>query len=161
MIQAQLITILVYGLIAWWHIAPGLTRLSRADALTAVLWVHVFRYCVLYIFVAKREGYGISDVAMTELAVGDLAGAGLAMVGIAFLRLRLSMGLFMAWLVVLATVADLAAGIYIRRSEPPRGDATGVWWLIFVYFAPAILVSLPLLVWQLLSRRKEPLKAQA
>ena len=42
MIQAQLLTIAVYGLIAWWYVAPSLNKLPRVQALTAILWVHVF-----------------------------------------------------------------------------------------------------------------------
>jgi hypothetical protein len=160
MIQAQLLSIIVYGLIAWWHVAPGLNRLSRAQALIAVLWVHIFRYCVLYIFVAQREGYGISNIALTELVVGDLTGAVLGMAAVILLHLRLSLGLAMSWLVVIATIADFAIGLYTRLSELPRGDAIGVWWLIFVFFAPAVLVSLPLLIWQLVSRRHEALTAK-
>lgn len=161
MIQAQFLSIGVYGLIAWWYVAPGLKRLSRRDALTAILWVHVFRYCVLYIFVARREGYGISDTALTELVVGDLAGAALGLVAIIFLRLRFTVGVLLSWLVVAATIADFAIGIYTRQGDPPRGDAAGPWWLIFVFFAPAVLVSLPLLIWQLVSRRREPQSAKA
>ena len=161
MIQAQLLTIAVYGLIAWWYLAPGLSKLPRGHALTAILWVHVFRYCVLYILVARREGYAISDAALTQLVVGDLIGALLAMVAIVLFRLRSPLGLAATWLVVIATAADFVIGFYTRHIEPPRGDAVGPWWLIFVYFAPAVLVSLPLLVWQLLSRRREPLTIQA
>ena len=161
MIQAQLLTIAVYGLIAWWYVAPGLNKLPRVQALTAILWVHVFRYCVLYIFVARREGYAISDVALTELVVGDLIGALLAMVAIVLFRLRSPLGLAATWLVVIATVGDFVIGFYTRHIEPPRGEAAGPWWLIFVYFAPAVLVSLPLLIWQLVARRGAPLTIQA
>jgi hypothetical protein len=160
-IQAQLLTIAVYGLIAWWYAAPGLNKLPRVQALTAILWVHVFRYCVLYIFVARREGYAISDVASTELVVGDLIGALLAMVAIVLFRLRSPLGLAATWLVVIATVGDFVIGFYTRQIEPPRCDAAGAWWLVFVYFAPAVLVSLPLLIWQLVSRRRAPLTIQA
>ena len=161
MIQAQLLTIAVYGLIAWWYVAPSLNKLPRVQALTAILWVHVFRYCVLYISVARREGYAISDAASTELVVGDLIGALLAMVAIVLFRLRSPLGLAATWLVVIATVGDFVIGFYTRQIEPPRGDAAGAWWLVFVYFAPAVLVSLPLLIWQLVSRRRAPLTIQA
>src|ERR1700733_11422134 len=157
MIQAQLLTIAVYGLIAWWYVAPGLNKLPRVQALTAILWVHVFRYCVLYIFVAGREGYAICDVGSTEVVVGDLIGALLAMVAIVLFRLRSPLGLAATWLVVIATVGDFVIGFYTRHIAPPRGAAAGPGWLIFVYFAPAVLVSLPLLIWQLVARRGEPL----
>jgi hypothetical protein len=155
--QAQLISILVYALLAWWYVAPYLKRLRFGQALTVVLWFHVFRYCVLYIYVARQEGYPISHAALTELVFGDLAGAALAMIAIVALRFRLRIGLAISWLVIVVTVGDALTGIYQRSIEPSRPDAMGVWWLIFVFFAPAILISLPLLGWQLVTRRAEPL----
>jgi hypothetical protein len=157
MARAQLISIVVYALIAYWYVAPGLKRLEKRDALTVLMWVHVFRYVVLYLYVARREGYLISDTALTELVVGDLAGAAIAAVAILLLRFRSRVGVLFAAFVVVASLADMAGGIYIRSSEAPRADATGVWWLILVFFAPLILVSLPLIVWQLYTLRGETL----
>lgn len=158
--QAQLISIVVYALLAWWYAVPYLKRLRFGQALTLLLWIHAFRYCVLYMPFARQEGYGISEVAAKQLIIGDLSGAILAGIAIVTLRLRLRLGLAVSWLVIVATIADGLTGIYQRSIEPPRPDATGVWWLIFVFFAPAILVSLPLMGWQLVTRRAEPLGDQ-
>jgi hypothetical protein len=156
-IRVQFISIVVYGCIAWLYIVPWLRTADRANALTALLWVHVFRYVVLYLYVAQREGYPISDNAVTELVIGDISGAILAAAGITFLRMRSRLGLMLAGLVIVASIADVTGGFIIRSIEPPRGDAEGVWWLIFVFFAPLIVVSLPLIAWQLYARRGEPL----
>src|ERR1700761_6121915 len=161
MIRAQLITILVYALIAYWYVVPALKRMQRRDALTVLLWPHVFRYVVLYLYVARREGYVISDAAVTELVVGDLVGAALAAASIILLRFRLKAGILFAGLVVIVSVADMAGGIYFRRGDAPRADATSVWWFIFVYFAPLILVTLPLIVWQLYAQRGRRLEVAA
>lgn len=159
MIRVQFISIVVYGCIALLYVVPWLRNAGRADALTALLWVHVFRYVVLYLYVAQHEGYPISDIAVMELVIGDLSGAMFAAAGIMFLRLKWRLGLVLAGLVIVASIADVAGGIVIRSSEPPRADATGVWWVIFVFFAPLIVVSLPLIAWQLYARRGEPLKS--
>ena len=161
MIRVQLISIIAYAFIAWWYVAPWLKKLERSQALTALLWVHVFRYVALYLYVAQREGYAISDNAVTELVVGDLSGALLAAVGIVGLRARSRLGIAFSWLVILASIADVTGGAYIRSSEPPRADATGLWWLIFVFFAPLVVVSLPLIAWQLYTRRGEPLSGRS
>jgi hypothetical protein len=153
--QAQIITMLAYTLIAWWYVAPWLRRLAFTQALTALLWVHVFRYSVLYIYVAQHEGYPISRVAAEELVIGDLAGALLAIASIVALRFNWRLGLAMSWLVVMVSVLDFLGATYFRISEPARADATGVWWVIFVYFGPLILVSLPLMASQLYTRGKE------
>jgi hypothetical protein len=157
MIRAQFISIVTYSFIAWWYVVPLLRKLERGEALTALLWVHVFRYVVLYLYVAQSEGYAISDIAAAELVIGDLAGALTAAAGIVLLRLQSQLGLVFAVLVVMVSIADVAGGAYLRSIEPPRADAGGVWWLIFVFFAPLVVVSLPLIVWQLWSRSDEPL----
>jgi hypothetical protein len=158
--QTQLITIVVYSLIAWWYVAPYLKRLKLEQALTMLLWVHVFRYCILYMPVARQEGYAISNAAAMQLTIGDLSGAILAAIAIVALRFRLRLGLIISWTVIVVTVGDVLTGLYQRSIEPPRPDAAGVWWLIFVFFAPAILVSLPLIGWQLTTRRTEPLESR-
>jgi hypothetical protein len=160
-IRAQLISIVTYAIIAWWYVVPRLNKLDKRQALTALLWVHVFRYVVLYLYVARREGYGISDRALTELVVGDLTGAAIAAVAIILLRLRSRVGVWLTALVVAASLADMVGGIYVRSSEPPRADATGVWWLIFVFFAPLILISLPLMIWQFYVRRGQTIDTAA
>jgi PEP-CTERM motif len=71
----------IYSLIAWSYVAPYLKRLKLAQALTLLLWVHVVRYCVLYMPVARQEGYAISNAAATQLAIGDLSGAIISMSG--------------------------------------------------------------------------------
>ena len=153
----QFISIALYSLIALWYAAPLLQKLSRADALATLLWVHVFRYVVFYIFAARREGYLISDPATLELVVGDLAGAVIALAAVALLRWRPRLGLVFSWLVVLETAGDLVGAIYYRRIEPPRPEAIGPWWFVYAFFGPLILVSTALLVWQLIARRHESL----
>jgi len=37
------------------------------------------------------------------------------------------------------------------------GAASGVTWMILAFFVPAVVVSIGLLAWQLVSRRHEPL----
>jgi hypothetical protein len=151
----QLISIAIYSLIALWYVVPSLRKLGRAEALTAVLWVHVFRYLVLYIFTARREGYAIPDPATLELVVGDLTGAIIGLGAIILLRLRARLGLALSWLLVIETICDLFGAIYYRRAEPPRPEAIGPWWFIYAFFGPLILVSTVLLVWQLIARRNE------
>jgi hypothetical protein len=48
--SAQLVSLIVYAAIAAWYVAPWLRSRSRADALIALLWVHVFRYVALQVF---------------------------------------------------------------------------------------------------------------
>src|SRR5262249_50673666 len=153
-------SIVVYTLIAIWYFVPWLRKRGRTEALTALVWFHIFRYSSPYIFLAQREGYPISDVAAFEIMIGDLIGAAIALVAIIFLRRRVRIGVMFTWLLVIETIIDFVIGAR-ERAIAPRAGPIGVWWLILSFFAPMILVSLPLLVWQLYSRRHEPIKEPA
>jgi hypothetical protein len=157
MIRIQIFTIVAYALFAFWYAVPALRRLRRADALAAIASVHVFRYIVLYIYQAQHEGYTISTAAARDLVIGDLAGAAIAIFAIALLRYRIKLGVAFCWLLVVETLIDAIVGGHQKSIDPPVSGLAGVWWLVFTFFAPLIMVSLPLLAWQLYSRRNESL----
>jgi len=46
---AQFLSLIVFASIARWYVAPWLTGRPRADALMALLWIHVFRYLALQV----------------------------------------------------------------------------------------------------------------
>ena len=157
MINGLFISLVVYSLIAIWYVVPWLKKLDKRQALTAPLWIHVFRYLALYLLVAQREGYAISEQVLNVVVVGDLSGAVLALTGIILLRMRSRLGPIFVALVLIASIIDIVVGSYFRSIHGQDPEATGVWWLVFVFFAPAVLVSMPLLGWQLYKRRDEAL----
>jgi hypothetical protein len=95
---AQVLSLIVYTAIARWYVVPRLRGRARADALTALLWVHVFRYIALQVFSAQRDGFPISDGGAMEIVIGDVAGATLAFLTIVLLRLRARIAVVLAWL---------------------------------------------------------------
>jgi hypothetical protein len=155
---AQLITLVVYGTMAAWYLAPWLRRQQRADALIALLWIHVFRYVALQVFSARQGGFPISDGGAMAIVAGDVAGAVLAFVAIVLLRARLGLGLLLSWLLAAETAYDVVDNIRDGIHEHLMGAAGGLTWLILVFFVPAVIVSTVLLVWQLYSRHGEALE---
>jgi hypothetical protein len=152
--SAQLISLIVFAGIAKWYVVPWLQERSRAEALTAVLWVHVFRYVALQVFSAQQNGFPISDAGAAEIVWGDMAGGVLAFVIIALLRLRSQIAIPLAWLLAAETTYDTVSNIHNGIQEHLMGAASGVTWMILVFFVPAVVVSAVLLVWQLYSRRE-------
>jgi hypothetical protein len=157
---AQLISLLVYAAIARWYVAPWLTLRTRADALVPLLWVHVFRYVALNVFSAQQTGFPISDSAAMEIVIGDVAGAAMAFAAIALLRLRVWLAIPLAWVLALETIYDTISNIQGGVREHLMGAASGVTWLVLVFFVPAVIVSLALLIWQLYARRGEMLNPE-
>jgi len=154
---AQLITLLVFIALARWYVAPWLSKQQRAEALIALLWVHVFRYVALQVFVAQRDGFPISMGGAMEIVIGDLGGAIIAFTAIVLLRQRVFAGVILSWLLVAETATDTFLNIRGGIEEHLMGAASGVTWMILVFFVPAVVVSVGLLAWQLVSRRQEAL----
>jgi hypothetical protein len=156
---AQLLSLIVFGSIARWYVAPWLNRRPRADALIALLWVHVFRYVALQVFSAQHDGFPISDGSALEIAAGDVAGALIAYVAIVLLRNGSRLAVPLVWVLAAETVYDTVANIQGGISEHLMGAASGVTWMTLAFFVPMIVVSLALIIWQLLARRGEALDA--
>jgi len=152
---AQFVSLIVFGTLARWYAAPWLKARGRADALTPLLWIHVFRYVALQAYSAQRDGFPISDGGLRDIVVGDLVGTVIALASIFALRHRLRVGLLLAWLLVVETVYDTVANIHGGVQEHLLGQAGGVTWLILSYYVPLVVVSVVLIAWQLYSRRGE------
>ena len=154
---SQFITLGIFIMVARWYIAPWLAKRERADALIALLWISVFRYVALQIFAAQREGFPISSHGALEIVIGDVAGAAIAFAAIVLLRQRAFAGAVLSWLLVIETTVDTFLNIRGGVEEHLMGAATGVTWMILVFFVPAVVVSIGMLAWQLVSRRHEAL----
>jgi len=152
---AQLLSLIVFGSIARWHVVPWLNSRSRADALIALLWVHVFRYVALQIFSAQHDGFPISDREAMHIVIGDVTGAFIAYFAIVLLRNKSRLAVPLAWLLALETVYDTVSNVRGGISEHLMGAASGITWLTLVFFVPMVVVSVLLLLWQLYTRRSE------
>lgn len=154
---AQLLSLIVFAVGAGWYAVPWLKSRTRADALIALLWVHVLRYVALQVFSAQREGFPISDNGAMEIVIGDVAGAAIAFAAIVLLRYRVRLAIPFAWLLALETVYDTFTNIQGGVREHLMGAASGVTWMVLAYFVPLVVVSCVLLIWQLYARRGEAL----
>jgi hypothetical protein len=157
--SAQFTTLFVLVMVARWYIIPWLNSHARADALIALLWVHVFRYVALQVFSAQQTGFPISDGGAMEIVVGDVGGAVIAFIAIALLRRRARLAIPLAWLLVAETAYDTVSNIHGGVQEHLMGAASGVTWMILVFFVPMVVVSGVLMAWQLVARRGEELDA--
>jgi hypothetical protein len=156
-IGTQLASLVVYGLLAVWFAVPWLKSLDRRQALIAIAATHLFRYVTLITYSAQHGGYPISDVAAFEAVVGDVAGAVVALLCVGALHARWRIGIGLSWLLVAETLADFSVGIRRKNLEPLWGLASGTTWLILNFYVTLLIVSVPLLIWQLAARRKEPI----
>jgi hypothetical protein len=148
---ASIISFIVFALIAIWYGVPWLKSRSRGEALTALLWVHAFRYIALQIFSAQKFGFAVSDGVRDLIAAGDVIGAILAVSAIAALRYKSPIANGLIWVFVAATAIDLAYGTIMGVGEHLFESAFAVTWLIVTFYVAILWITLALIVWQLLS----------
>ena len=155
---ANILNFIIFGLM---YVVPWLANKERAEALTLLLWVQAFRHVALQIFSAQHFGFAISNGARDQIVAGDLIGMLLAVVAIGALRYRMRIAPILIWLVVLETAFDLIYTSFLGVQENAYASASNVTWLIVSFYVPALWVDLGLIVWQMYSRRKEPLAVTA
>ena len=157
MSAAALASVLSFLMIAALYVAPWLAARQRAEALTPLLWIHAFRYVALQIYSAQQFGFAVSDAARDQIADGDVIAAILAVISILALHYRVRMAPVLVWLFVAEATLDLVNATIAGVREQLFATASGVTWLILTFYVQLLWVSLGLIVWQLYSRRLEPL----
>jgi hypothetical protein len=157
---AQISSLVVFVTLGIWYVAPWARGQTRADALIPLLWVHVFRYVALQLFSAQQAGFPISDGGRDQIVYGDLGAAALAAIAIVALRYRARLSPLLVWLLAVETAVDVARNVTtVGLREHLVGFDNGVEWMITTFYVPLVVVSLGLIIWQLYSRRREPLAA--
>jgi hypothetical protein len=154
---ANVLNFFVFVLIAVWYVAPWLATRPRPEALVPLLWVQAFRHIALQIFSAQHFGFAVSDGSRDQIAAGDVIGMLLAIAAISSLRYRWRVAPVLIWLLTAETAFDLVYTAVLGIREQLYQSASNVTWLIVSFYVPLLWISLGLIVWQMYSRRNEPL----
>jgi hypothetical protein len=150
---AMTLSFAVMVAVATWYVAPWLKLTDWTTGLTALLWVHAFRYVALQIFSAQQFGLAVSEVARNQIAYGDVVAALLAVSAITALRYAPRLAIPILWLFAVEAALDLTNSTVVGMREQLFASASDVTWLILTFYVPLLWVSLALLVWQLWRRR--------
>jgi hypothetical protein len=154
---ASVLSFVVFIMLAAWHVAPRLASRDLAQALVPLVWVHAFRHVALQIYSAQRFGFAVSDGARDQIAAGDVIGMMLAIVALIALHYRARAAVLLVWVLVVESAFDLIQTTILGIQEQLYATASGVTFLIVTFYVPMLWVTLGLMVWQLVSRRNEPL----
>jgi len=146
------LALVAYGLIAWWYVAPRLSRLPREVALAPVLWVHAFRIVGGTILAPGAVAASVPAEFRTMIGYGDMATAVLALVALVALRFRLSAAIALVWLCLGVGLLDTVNAIIQSMRFSVFNEALGVNWVIVTMYVPALLVSSVLIFIQLRRR---------
>jgi hypothetical protein len=155
---ANVLSFVIFIMMAAWYVAPWLRTLGRAAALTPLVWVNAFRHVALQIYSAQHFGFGVPDGTRDHIAAGDVIGMALAVCAIAALHYRARLAPALVWLLVAETAFDLVYTTILGVKDQLYATASGVTFLIVTFYVPMLWVCLALMTWQLYSRRGEPLE---
>ena len=131
----------VYALIAWWYVAPRLSRLPREVALVPLVWVHAFRVVGGTILAPGAVDAAVPVDFRTMIGYGDMATALLALLALIALRRRLPGAIALVWLCLAVGLLDTVNAIVQSMRYSVFNYGLGVNWVIVTMYVPALLVS--------------------
>ena len=149
----NLLSFIVFGLLAWWYVWPWLRAADRTTAFTALTFVHALRPIGATVMVASVAGTALPQDFREAVGYGDLATSVLAIVTLLALRSRLSFAVALVWLTNLVGFADLLNALVggIRYDVARLG--MGSFWYVVTILVPILWIT-HLLAFALLLRRK-------
>ncbi|MEK7364053.1 MAG: hypothetical protein AAB016_08775 [candidate division NC10 bacterium] len=135
-----LLSLLVYGLLAKWYVAPALARLPLRDALIPLLVPHAFRHLGLVFLVPAVVAPTLPPAFALPAAYGDLLAGLLALLAMIALRGRWAVAIALAWLANVVGTLDLLHAFY-KGIPLNAGLHMGSAWYIPTFIVPALYVT--------------------
>jgi len=152
------LSLVAYVLIAFWYVAPRLSKLPLETALAPLLWVHAFRMVGGTILAPGSVESGVPMAFRVMIGYGDLATAFLALLALIALRARFSGAITLVWLCMIVGNLDTLNAIIQSVRYNVFTYALGLNWVIVTLYVPALLASSLLIFMQLLSPNRSPSK---
>ncbi|MBI4560681.1 MAG: hypothetical protein HY724_01450 [Candidatus Rokubacteria bacterium] len=135
-----LLSLIVYGLIAKWYVAPRLAAWPLQDALILLLFPHAFRHLGMVFLVPAIVAPTLPGAFARPAAYGDLLSGVLALLAILALRAGWALGIPLAWLANLVGTLDLLYAFY-RGITLDVGPHMGSAWYIPTFLVPVLYVT--------------------
>jgi len=154
---AQLLNMLAAIAMAVWYVVPRLRKLSRVEALMALTAVHLGRTLCLELYSSQDAGLKMADAIRDQIVIGDLIGWALALIILFSLHSRLRLSIALLWLLAIETFVDMGLGTVSLIRDGSISGINGTSWMIVVFYLPIVQVATALSIWQLITRRDEPL----
>ena len=138
-----------YALMAWWYVAPRLSRLPREVALVPLVWIHAFRIVGGTILAPGAVDAAVPSDFRTMIGYGDMATAVVALLALIALRRRMPLAIALVWLGLTVGLLDTVNAIIQSMRYSVFTYGLGVNWVIVTMYVPALVVSSVLIYIQL------------
>jgi fucose 4-O-acetylase-like acetyltransferase len=134
-------SLVAFGLLARWYVAPRLSTSSREAAIVPLVWVHVFRYAPLALYATGQIDPRVPGDVAAAIGYGDLVSAVLALLAVCALRLRAAVAIPLAWIFSVVGSADLVYATYKAVGAHLYSFYIGWNWYILNFYVPALIVT--------------------
>ena len=131
------LSVLVFALLAKWHLAPWLSKMPIHAALAILIIPHAFRHLGMVFLVPGVTSPDIPVSFASMAAYGDLASGLMAILTLAALRHRWKFALPLATVFTIIGTADLANALRHAEAVPHLWAA----WYIPTFIVPVLLVT--------------------
>jgi len=131
------LSIVVFGLLAKWVMAPWLARQSQRDALFWLTVPHAFRHIGMVFVVPGMAAQPLPDEFANPAAYGDLLTGVLALSALVLLRIESKGAVLAVWLFNVIGTIDLLNALRYLDVVPQLGST----WYIPTVFVPLLLVT--------------------
>ncbi len=131
------LSLVVWGLIAKWLLAPWLEKKTPHDALFWLTLPHAFRHMGMVFLVPGVVARPLPSAFAIPAAYGDLVTGVLALLALIALRAGWARALALVWLFNVVGTVDLLNALRHANVVPDFGAA----WYIPTWFVPLLLVT--------------------
>ena len=131
------LSLVVWGLIAKWFLAPWLETKSPHQALFWLTLPHAFRHLGMVFLVPGVVGQALPHAFAAPAAYGDLAAGVLALGALIALRTGWRGAVALVWVFNVVGTVDLLNALRHANAVPDLGAA----WFIPTFFVPLLLVT--------------------
>ena len=154
----NLLSFVVFGLLAWWYVWPWLKSVEPRTAFTALTFVHALRPIGATVLVTSVVGAALPRDFAQAVAYGDLATSVLAVVTLLALRARLGFAIALVWLTNVVGTADLINALIggVRYDVARLG--MGSFWYVVTILVPLLWIAHVLAFALLLRGRESPIR---
>lgn len=130
-------SLVVWGLIAKWLLAPWLEKMSRHEALFWLTLPHAFRHMGMVFLVPGVVARPLPDDFAPAAAYGDLITGVLALLALIALRANWAGALALVWAFNIVGTVDLLNALRHLEVVPDFGAV----WYIPTFYVPLLLVT--------------------
>lgn len=147
------LSLIVYGLIAKWYVAPRLAALPLHDALVPLIVPHTIRHVGMVFLVPTVVRSPLPPAFAQPAAYGDLLTVLLALLSIVALRGRWTLALPLVWIFNIVGTSDFIHAFYqgIRLGVTPH---LGAAYYIPTFGVPALFVAHVMIFVMLIKRSR-------